>query len=91
MKCKNCGMEIQDDARFCTNCGAAVEAQAPMNEDFDDLEDMEELEEAGKKKRSNPLKDMGFSVPPVTASLQVGGLLGTALNWKKKRDSKKKP
>lgn len=26
MICSNCGIEIQDDARFCKNCGCKVEA-----------------------------------------------------------------
>ncbi len=29
MKCTNCGMEVENGARFCTNCGKTIEQQAP--------------------------------------------------------------
>ena len=46
MKCKNCGMEIDNDSRFCSGCGARVEEVLSMREDalqakkklMDDLE-----------------------------------------------------
>lgn len=30
MKCNNCGAELQDNAKFCTSCGAKVENTAPQ-------------------------------------------------------------
>ena len=30
MRCNNCGAELQDNAKFCTSCGANVEAQGPQ-------------------------------------------------------------
>ena len=30
MKCNNCGAELQDNAKFCTSCGARVENSAPQ-------------------------------------------------------------
>ena len=32
MYCKNCGNEFEDGAKFCTSCGASVEAEAPVEE-----------------------------------------------------------
>ena len=29
MKCRKCGAEIQENAKFCENCGAPVEAERP--------------------------------------------------------------
>ena len=29
MKCKNCGQELSNDMRFCTNCGSPVEIPKP--------------------------------------------------------------
>ena len=30
MKCNNCGADLADNAKFCTSCGANVEAQGPQ-------------------------------------------------------------
>ena len=35
MICKNCGMELSDEAKFCSNCGTPVtkeEIEVPMEE-----------------------------------------------------------
>lgn len=32
MFCKSCGAQIDDTAKFCTNCGAAVEIEAQSNQ-----------------------------------------------------------
>lgn len=32
MNCKNCGVIIEDGAAFCPNCGAAIQAEAPVYE-----------------------------------------------------------
>ena len=82
MKCTKCGAPVSEDAKFCTNCGAPVEDLQPEVE----LED--NFFEETPEKRANPLKGMGISVG---TSLEVGGLLGSLLNRKKKKDSKKKP
>ncbi len=41
--CRNCGKKISDDARFCTNCGAAVDAsddvQGPEEAELEDIQD----------------------------------------------------
>jgi uncharacterized membrane protein YvbJ len=28
--CKNCGMQLEEGAKFCTNCGAKVAETAPQ-------------------------------------------------------------
>lgn len=30
MRCNNCGAELQDNAKFCTSCGASVESTSPQ-------------------------------------------------------------
>lgn len=35
MKCKNCGEEIQENARFCQNCGAALPPEPPEGKEED--------------------------------------------------------
>lgn len=41
--CRNCGKKISDDARFCTNCGAAVDTsddvQEPEETELEDIQD----------------------------------------------------
>lgn len=32
MTCKQCGEELKDEARFCTNCGATIEDNAKVGE-----------------------------------------------------------
>ena len=82
MKCNKCGSQIPEDAKFCTNCGAPIEDIQPEVELEDNYFD------EPQEKRTNPLKGMGISVG---TSLEVGGLLGSLLNRKKKKDSKKNP
>lgn len=33
MKCKNCGQELADDMRFCTNCGSPIEEPQSLGEE----------------------------------------------------------
>lgn len=33
IKCPNCGSELRDDAKFCGECGAKIEAPAPVTEE----------------------------------------------------------
>ena len=55
MKCKNCGEEIQENARFCQNCGAALPPEPPEGKEEDAAlrseaqapEEMEKKEEQG--------------------------------------------
>ena len=74
MKYKKCGYELLEDAMFCANCGASVEAEDTRME--------EEAFDEPKEKSGNPLKKMGIAVG---TSLEVGGILGAVLNRKKKK------
>lgn len=55
MKCKNCGEEIQENARFCQNCGAALppepsegkEEDAALRSEAQAPEEIEKKEEQG--------------------------------------------
>ena len=55
MKCKNCGEEIQENARFCQNCGAALppepsegkEEDAALRSEAQAPEEMEKKEGQG--------------------------------------------
>ena len=71
MKCRKCGAELWENAKFCENCGAPVEEERPEPEEM-----MDEPE------KENPLKKAGISLG---ASFEVGGLLGAILNRKKKK------
>ena len=47
MKCPNCNQEIQDDAKFCTVCGANIEEALKTKE----REEQEKLEKEAKRKK----------------------------------------
>lgn len=34
MKCNNCGQELANDMKFCTNCGCPIDSPTNTNEDY---------------------------------------------------------
>lgn len=51
MYCTSCGMELNDSAKFCTNCGEKVVIKKPkQNDDRKEGVQEEEFKEKGKKK-----------------------------------------
>ena len=52
MQCKQCGQEVADDARFCTNCGAEIAAEAPIAAAPSEKEQIKAFKEAEKAKKA---------------------------------------
>lgn len=50
MYCKNCGAQLNDDAKFCTSCGSKIEPKEESKQDFYD----EYYDEEPKKETYNP-------------------------------------
>ena len=46
MFCRNCGAQLEDDAKFCSACGTAVNEEEQVKEEIN----MEELEKSSRSK-----------------------------------------
>ena len=52
MFCKNCGKEIEEDARFCPECGTAQRKTESFKTQEDDVADTKDTEEPAKAENS---------------------------------------
>lgn len=52
MFCKNCGKEIDEDARFCPECGTAQRKTESFKTQEDDVSDTKDTEEPAKVENS---------------------------------------
>lgn len=67
MTCSKCGSEITETAKFCSNCGAQIEAQSDTTSTFAVVDDTEEFQTPAPKVSS----DLTHGLAPGNALLMV--------------------
>ncbi len=82
MKCINCGNELDENAKFCSNCGAKVEQEAVVPEATQETPIVDE--------QNTPVDETDESIESVSVAESEGEALKTAPIQKTAFDKKKK-
>ena len=77
--CLYCGGEIPDTAKFCTNCGAALPVEAPVQQPVYDTPAPQEYQQPAQQPYEQPAQQPTYQQPMAQPAVQDSGSIGWAI------------